>query len=159
MIRQLVKTVIRKIGHPQRRDDIESHSAVGNVIERVEKPRGVEGMHECRRIGQPKPDMTCDARHQSNPRAHIEPRPADAVTNGFLHAALEVVGNAGAIAEENHVNAARFGQTGKVLENSRSWKMRADPGLGISPLRVGFMPRKIESQMHLPLQGVSPGFV
>lgn len=72
-------------------------------------------MHERRRIDQTEADVAGHARHQRNPRAHIVSRPLDASANSCFRRIPPGVGNAGPIAEENHIDAATLGDLCNLL--------------------------------------------
>ena len=155
VVDQLVVAVVGVVGPPLRGDDVEGDPSVGDVVERVEQARRVERVHEGRRIGEPEPQMVGHPRHQGDEWAHVEARPRDAVAHRVLDRALPGVRDAGAVAEEDHVEAAALGDARDLLEHADIGMMTVDPGAGQPPMRLDVGPRQVEREMDFLLHALS----
>ena len=115
MFHQLVEAVVRGVGTAAAGNDVEGDAPVGDVVQRIEKPGHIERVHEGRRIGQAEPDMLGYARHRRDHRAHVVTRPADAPAHRLVARSLPGVRDAGAVPEEQHVDATAFGDARDLL--------------------------------------------
>ena len=153
---QFVETVIRGIGEARRRHDVERHAAVGDVVERIEKARDVERVHEGRRIGEPEADMLRRASHRGDIRTHVVSRPADAPTAGGFMRTAPGARQTRAVAEKNHVELAALRNLHDVLEHCEIGKCRARPRSRLMPPSFEMRLGQVERQMHFRLHFVLP---
>ena len=137
VVDQFIVAVILIVGAPLGRDDVEGNAPACDVVERVQKTRDIEWVHERRCVGQPEADMARDPRHRCDPRAHIEPRPRHAPTHGCIDAALPGVGNAAAVAEKAMSHADILSDT-SLASDPVSVTM---PGCGVVELGANFVRR------------------
>jgi hypothetical protein len=144
MVDQFVVAVIGIVGPPLGGDDVKRNTTVGDMIERVEQPRCVKRMHKRRSVGEAETEVVCHSRHRSDPRAHIQAWPGDAVAHGVVDGRAPSTRDAGGIPEEDHIDAATFRCTSHFLEHADVWMMPVDPRARISPLGLDRGPREIE---------------
>src|SRR6202044_3487477 len=83
-----------------------------------------------------------------NPRAHLKPRPGDAVTHGVVDRTLPGAWNAGGVAEEDQVESATFGGARHLFEHADIRMMTIDPRTGSAPLAFNLRPGQIERQVY-----------
>ncbi len=160
VVHQAVEAVVGRVRQSGRRDDVERNPPAGEDVERVEQACRVVRVHEGRGIGEPEADMLGDARHRRDPWAHVLPRPHDAPAHRLLMRAAPGVRDAGAVAEEDHLDAAALGDAGDLLVHAHVGELRAHPGAGHAPASAHVRPRQVEGEVHvlfghlLPLDGV-----
>ena len=155
---QLIKAVILKIRLALRGDDVERDASVGDVVQGVEQPGNEVRMHEGGGIGEAEADMAGHPGHRGYPRAHVQARPSDAAADGGIDGAFPGVRDPRAVAEEDQVEQAAFGDAGKVFEQSHIGVALVDPRGWLPPVGFDLGPGKIERQMNARLLcGVTQG--
>src|ERR1700761_1314849 len=100
--------------------------------------------------------MTGNAGHRGDPGTHFEAGPRDAVTDRVLDRVLPGAGNPGAVAEEDHVEAAAFGGASSFLEHADIRVMLIDPGTRKPPLGLHVGPRHVEGQVNSLFHAAAP---
>src|ERR1700722_309239 len=113
-------------------------------------------MHEGRSVSQPEAEVMGDARHRRDPRAHLETRPGNAIADGILDRILPGRGNAGAVTEEDHVEAAALGDAGDFLEHADIGMLPVEPGAGETPLGLDMGPGKVEGKVNSLFHALAP---
>lgn len=155
VLHQLVEAVIGGVGIAARCDDVEGDAAARDVIERVEQARHVERVHERRRIGQAEADMLGDARHAGDHRAHVVARPANSPAHRLVADPGPGVRDAGAVAEEQHVDAAALGDARDLFVDADVRVGAAGPRARHAPAAVKMRVGNVKSEVDFLGHGIA----
>ncbi len=147
VLHEHVEAVVRRIRPPRGGDHVEGDTAARDVVERIEQPRHVEGMHVGRRIGQAEADVARDLRERPDIGAHVLARPSHAPLDRVVARALPGGGNAGPVAEEDEVHEATLRDPGDVREDAHVGIGRVAPGARNAPAPFEMGPRYVVAEM------------
>ena len=145
---QLVVTPVRRLVLRARGDRIPGNAPAGDVIERVEQARDVEGMMIRGGHGDAETNSLCRPRHARNHRHHVVPWPLHPVAHGGVVIAPVFLGRAGGVAEEQQIEDAAGRDACDVLvEVGAAVIGVAGPGARHSPEIVGVKEREIGGEV------------
>src|SRR3981081_3546226 len=105
-------------------------------------------MHEGGRIGNAETDMLGVLGEDRDVGAHVLSWPADAPAHGLVLRSSPGARDAGAVAEEQHVDAAALGDAGDLLEHADIRIEPAGPGTRHAPAPLEMGPRQNERRME-----------